>query len=189
MEIIPAILTNDPLELDSLLRQIRDSKKFERVQIDFVDGQYVDNLTVKPSDCDLIPYMPLKYDAHLMVKGDNVLFWGKTAEQMGFDRVIYQIETVDDPAEHTCLAVDLETPVEKVEPYLKKLELVLLMAVPAGKGGQKFDEKVFSKIETVKKRGVRVCVDGGIEQEHLPVLRKLGVDEVAVGVKRVLQWK
>lgn len=189
MQIIPAILTSDPQELDSWLRKIRDSKKYSRVQIDFVDGIYADNLTIKPFDCDLIPYMPLKYDAHLMVRGDNVLFWGKAAEQIGFERVIYQIETVEDPGKQKCLAVDLETPVEKVEPYLKKLDLVLLMAVRAGKGWQKFDERVLSKIEVVKRGGVRVCVDGGVEPEHLPTLEKMGVDEVAVGVKRVLQWK
>jgi len=47
MEIIPAILTDDPLELDALLRKIREGKKFERVQIDFIDGEFAANRTIK----------------------------------------------------------------------------------------------------------------------------------------------
>lgn len=187
MEIIPAILTSDVQELDSLLRKIRDSKKFERVQIDFVDGVFAENLTIKPPDCDLIPYMPLKYDAHLMVKGDNVLFWGKAAEQMGFDRIIMQVESGESD-DYKCLGIDLDTPVEAVQKRLGSLQLVLLMSVKAGFGNQKFDEKVYEKIKWLKKYNVRICVDGGVEKEHLPILEKMGVDEVAVGAKRVLEW-
>lgn len=194
MLIIPAILTNDVTELDNLLRQIRDSKKYSRVQIDFVDGEFAKNLTIKPSDCDLIPYMPLKFDAHLMVKGDNVLFWGKVAEQMGFDRVIMQME-FGESDDYKCLGIDLDTPVETIQKRLKDLELVLLMSVRAGFGNQKFDvgalEKIsyLSNLRNLRNLKFKICVDGGIEQEHLPILEKLGVDEVAVGAKRVLEWK
>ncbi len=193
MQIIPAILTSDSVELDALLRRIRDSKKFERVQIDFVDGVFAKNLTIKPSDCDLIPYMPLKYDAHLMVKGDKGLFWGKAAEQVGFDRIIMQVESGESD-DYKCLGVDLDTPVEVVQKRLGSLELVLLMSVKAGFGDQKFDVKVHRKISylsNLRNLGhlrFRICVDGGIEKGHLPTLEKLGVDEVAVGAKRVLEW-
>ena len=71
MQIIPAILTQDPLELDLYLRKVRDSKKFDKVQIDFIDGKFVNNITIRPAEVDLIPYLPLKFDAHLMVVEDN----------------------------------------------------------------------------------------------------------------------
>ncbi len=188
MQIIPAILTSNVQELDSLLRQIRDSQKFERVQIDFIDGKYANSLTIKPQDVDTIPYLPLKYDAHLMVVEDNILFYSKAAEKIGFDRVIAQMESISRPQDFSCLALDLETPIEKIEPYLKKLDLVVLLSVRAGQGGQEFDKRVLDKIKKIAGRGVRICVDGGVEKEQLPLLENLRVDEVAVGAKRVLSW-
>ena len=194
MEIIPAVLTNDATKLNSLLRQIRDSKKYSRAQIDFVDGSFAKNLTIKPTECDLIPYLPLKFDAHLMVAGDNALFWGKTAEAVGFDRVIIQIEKTEEWKGFNCLALDLQTGVETIEPFLGDLRLILLMAVPAGRGGSEFNglvmDKVRKLVETRAAKGYeyRICVDGGVEQEHVEMLAKMGVDEVAVGAERVLAW-
>ena len=159
------------------------------MQIDFIDGEFAANRTIKPTECDLIPYLPLRFDAHLMVTENNVLEWSKAAEKMGFERVIPQLENISRPEEFSALALDLETSVEKIEPYLGNLDLVLVMSVKAGFGGQEFDEVVYEKIRALKKRGVRICVDGGVDQEHLPILENLGVDEVAVGAKRVLSWK
>ncbi|KKS32708.1 MAG: ribulose-phosphate 3-epimerase [Candidatus Amesbacteria bacterium GW2011_GWA2_42_12] len=193
MKIIPAILTGDVQELDFLLRKIRDSSKFERAQIDFVDGVFANSLTIKPTEVDMVSYLPLKFDAHLMVKGDNVLFWGKNAVQMGFERVIMQVESGESD-DYKCLGIDLDTQVELVQKRLKNLELVLLMSVKAGFGDQKFDEGVIGKIRQIgqireiERYDFKICVDGGIEPEHLPILEKLGVDEVAVGAKRVLEW-
>ncbi len=188
MEIIPAILTDKVQELDDFLKKLRDGRKYPRVQIDFIDGIYANNKTVKPAECDLIPYLPLLYDAHLMVVEDNILNYTKTAQAVGFNRVIAQIEKIDNPEDFKCLAVDLDTDVTRIEKYLTKLELVLLMSVPAGFQNQKFDDRVLEKIKWLKERQIRVCVDGGVGKEHLDMLEKLGVDEVAIGVKRVLEW-
>lgn len=195
MQIIPAILTDSVQELDDLLRQLRDGKKYSRVQIDFVDGQFAANKTVKPAECDLIPYLPLKFDAHLMVAGDNALFWGKTAEAVGFDRVIMQVEKTEEWKGFDCLALDLQTGVEVIEQFLGDVRLILLMAVPAGQGGREFNSLVMDKVrklvETRAAKGYeyRICVDGGVGQEQVETLGKMGVDEVAVGAKRVLEWK
>ena len=194
MEIIPAILTSEVQELDLLLRQIRDSKKFERAQIDFVDGEYAGNETIKPVECDLIGYLPLKFDAHLMVVEDNILQWSKTAEKMGFDRIIAQVESISRPEDFACLALDIHSPVDVIKPYLPKLDLVVLMAIEPGFGGQGLDPKILEKISYL--RNLRdlghlsflICVDGGVEKEHFEILEKMGVDEVAVGAKRVLEW-
>ena len=148
MKIIPAILTNDTRELNELLRQIRDSKKFDRVQIDFVDGEYARNKSIGVAD--LPPGRGgLKYDAHLMVVEKNVKEYVQAAKIWGFDRIIAQVESISHPEDFTCLAVDLKTPVEKIEPYLLKLDLVVLMGVQAGQGGQDFDERVLDKIKKV----------------------------------------
>ena len=192
MEIIPAILTSEVQELDLLLRQIRDSKKFERAQIDFVDGEYAGNETIKPVECDLIGYLPLKFDAHLMVVQKNI---GKYIKSLfGFDRIIVQMESVSSPENYDCLALDIHSPIEAIEPYLAKLKLINLMAIEPGFGGQGLDPKILEKISylrnlrSLKHLSFLICVDGGVEKEHFEILEKMGVDEVAVGAKRVLEW-
>lgn len=196
MLIIAAILTNDVSELDNLLREIRDSKKFERVQIDFVDKAF-GNQTLAVPQTYPPDFKPLLFDAHLMTSKETISNDVFEARLVGFHRIIAQVESIGNQRDFLLwtegykrgLAIDLETNVSCIDASIyRALDLVLLMAAPAGQGGQKFDEKVLSKIEMVKKRGVRVCVDGGVEQEHLPVLEKMGVDEVAVGAKRVLEW-
>ncbi len=194
MEIIPAILTSDVKELDDLLRQIRDSKKFDRVQIDFIDGEYATNKTFKPMEVDVVPYTPLKFDAHLMVTENYIIEWSVMAQKFGFDRIIAQLESISRPQDFTSLALDYHSPVAAIRKYLPKLELVVVMAVEPGFGGQHFVEAVKQDIQDLVKLrqerhfAYRICVDGGIEQEHLQMLQDLGVDEVAVGAKRVISW-
>ncbi len=194
MQVIPAILTADPLQMDRWLRQIRDNGRFSRVQIDFIDGEYAKNITFKPMETDVVPFLPLKFDAHLMVTENNITEWSKMAEKFGFDRVIAQMESISRPQDFSCLAMDFHSPVEAVAQYLSKLDLVLVMAVEPGFGGQEFDQSVLSKISELsrlrelRKHHYRLGVDGGVKEEHLARLAKMGVDEVVVGVKRVLQW-
>lgn len=186
MLIIPAILTDKQNKLIELIKQIEQSKKFSRVQIDFVDGEYADNKSIRVEDLPA-GRQGLEYDAHLMVIEKNINEYVQAAKKFGFDRIIAQVESISRPEDFNCLAVDLETPVEKIEPYLQKLDLVVLMSVKAGRGNQRFDERVLDKIKKISGR-VRICVDGGIEKQHLGMLEKMGVDEVAVGAKRVLEW-
>ena len=194
MEIVPAILTDDPLESEKLLREIRDSKKFKRVQIDFIDGEFADNLTIKPSECDLTPYLPVKFDAHLMVVEDNIVEWSKLAEKMGFDRIIAQMESISHPEDFSALALDVHSPVEAIKLYLPKLNYVVVMSVEPGFGGQEFVDKAITHVRELREIRViegdkyKICVDGGVDKEHLEILEKMGVDEVAVGAKRVLSW-
>lgn len=190
MEIIPAILTSQQSELIELIKQIEQSKKFSRVQIDFVDGEYTVNKSLRVEGCKSIRNYPeIKFDAHLMVIEKNINKYVQAAKKLGFDRIIVQVEKISHPERFSALALDLDTDVSCIDASMHKaLDLVLLMSVPAGLGNQVFDERVLPKIEFVKKFGVKVCVDGGIEKLHLGMLEKMGVDEVAVGAKRVLEW-
>jgi ribulose-phosphate 3-epimerase len=194
MKIVPAILTSDVFELDELLRKVRDSKRFERVQIDFIDGEYAANKTIKPSECDLIPYLPLKFDAQLMVTENNVWEWAKYAKVMGFERIIPQVESISEPKKFKALAMDFHSPVKVVEPYLNKLDYVLVMSVEPGFGGQDFvnaaleDVKELNLLKKEKHYKFKIGIDGGIEKIHLEYLESHGVDEVCVGAKRCLEW-
>lgn len=184
MQIIPAILTNDPEEFENLLARI--SHKFDRVQIDFIDGEYATNKTVLPSQV----HSDLKMDAHLMIVEKNLQEYLKDRNK--FDRVIVQMESISNPEDFDCLALDIHSPIEAIKSYLPKLKLVNLMSIEPGTGGQKLNSKILEKISNLSNLrnlgDFRIAVDGGIEQEYLAKLESLGVDEVVVGAKRVLSW-
>jgi len=189
MRIVPAILTGDVIEARQLMDEVWRSGRFEKVQVDFVDGKYANNLTIRPDEIDLTPYLSLDFEAHLMVTQTNVDEYKKMAIKIGFDKIIAQVESISKPEEFECLALDIHSPVEAIVPYLPRLKKVVLMAIEPGFGGQKLDIAVFEKLKELGKYKIEICVDGGVEQEHLEILEKLGVSEIAVGAKRVLQWK
>lgn len=195
MQIIPAILSVDKYEVYDLLKKVRDSKRFERVQIDFIDGEYTNNKTISPAEVDLTPFLPLMFDAHLMVTQNNVYEWRRTAEKLGFDRIAIQAESVSEPGDFNGLALDIHSPVEALFPYLADMEVVVLMAVEPGFSSQKFDERVIPKIAQIYKWrkynnfNYKICVDGGVLEEHVQMLSEAGADEVAVGIEKVLDWK
>jgi ribulose-phosphate 3-epimerase len=194
MEIIPAILTSKVTDVRSILEEIRRAGKFKRVQIDFVDYGYNDCLSITPDEVNLKPYPDMDFDAHLMVTETNVGTYFKQAQKSGFDRIIAQAESISNPENFSGLALDIHSPIAAIKKYLEKLNVVIVMAVEPGLGGQIFDDRVFEKvrelseIRRLNKFRYKICVDGGVEKEELRHLEKLGADEVAVGVRRVLKW-
>lgn len=194
MQVVPAILTNDPQELDKLLRGVRGSKKFERVQIDFIDGEFANNKTLTPLRLQGRLRWGLEFDAHLMVTERNINRYVLEAREVGFDRIIVQMESVSRPEDFMALALDVHSPIEAIKPYLPKLGYVIVMSVEPGFGGQEFVDKAITHVRElgeIREIGgykYKICVDGGVDQEHLEILEKMGVDEVAVGAKRVLSW-
>lgn len=185
-------MTDDPTEARKWIEKIKETGEYERIQVDFVDGEYSNNLTIRPGDVLVSEFEGLKFDAHLMLVQKNILGWTNEAEISGFQRIISQVESISDPESFTALALDMHSPVAAIEPYLAKLELVVVMAVEPGFGGQKFGDETIEKIKnlnslrTQSSLKFRICVDGGVQKEHLAVLQAAGADEAAVGVKRLL---
>jgi ribulose-phosphate 3-epimerase len=193
MEIIPSILTNDLREVEEKL--VRAEGTVQRVQIDVIDGQFASNKTFDPA---LLANLEtdLNLDFHLMAKEPKL--WVERVARAQAERVIGQIEQMSDQLEFVGkvqelgllvgLAVDLETPISKLDrTILTDLDVVLLMSVPAGFGGQKFNPRVHDKIEELVKirekdnTPFKICVDGGITEDIIVNLVKEGVDEVTVG--------
>ena len=202
MKIIPAILTNSVDVYRQEMETIIKSSSYDQVQVDFIDEQY-DNQTISVMSTFPKDYEPLKFDAHLMVDGREMEIRIGEARKLGFERIIAQLESLDDQKlflEWTQgfkrgLAVDLDTSIEQIDDLvLPELDVVLLMAVEAGFGNQLFDNRVLEKVKYLtglrKSSGYdfKICVDGGVEKIHLPILEEMGADEVAVGVKRVLSF-
>ena len=193
VKIIPAILTKDVNELRDLISQAEG--KVERVQIDIIDAKFADNKTIDPSALEGIE-TNLKLDFHLMVK--EPVNWVERCARAGAERIIGQIEEMADQIEfvgkvqetgaHIGLAIDLETKVEELDPViLTNLDVVLVMSVKAGFGGQKFDDKALDKIKELDEIRARddtpykILDDGGITLESVEDVRCEGVDEVVVG--------
>ena len=155
--VVPAILTSDPGELTKFLALVEGVVK--RVQVDIIDGDFVENKTIDPEVFEHVD-TELLVDFHLMVKEPKN--WVERCARAGADRIIGQIEMMSSQEEfvgkvqevgaYVGLAIDLDTPVENLEnSIINTLDAVLVMSVQAGFGGQKFDPKAIEKIEKLDK--------------------------------------
>lgn len=193
MLIIPAVLTNDPAELEAKIRQLETL--VQRIHIDIIDGIFTNNKTVGLDALAPIE-TPLGIDIHLMTK--EPIDWVDKAVETGADRIIGQIEMMFDQQEfvshvqelgaHAGLAIDIGTDTEKIDTkVLPQLDIVLIMGVKAGWQGQKFNKIALKKVEKIK--GLRqdisgsfsIYVDGGVNEENINSIIKVGADEAAIG--------
>lgn len=196
VKIIPAILTNNPEELKEKIKL--SEGVVDRVQIDIVDGVYANNKTIDPVSLENLE-TDLNLDFHLMVK--EPINWVEKVVRAGADRIIGQIEMmtsqidfvgkVSEVGLSVGLAIDLATPVSSLDPtILTNLDIVLVMAVNAGHGGQKFDRVALDKVKQLEEIRVRddtpfvICVDGGEIEEVIDETHFAGADEIAIG-KRI----
>lgn len=204
VDIIPSILTDNLGDFEARLKRIEDAvdvggAAISKIQIDVIDGVFVNNKTVDPSLLGQLD-TDLGLDFHLMVK--DPINWVEKCANAGADRIIGQIEMMQSQKEfvgkvqetglYVGLAVDLGTPISKLDPViLTNVDAVLVMAVKAGWGGQKFDEKVLDKIKSLDEIRVRdstpfkICVDGGETETTIDETHFAGADEVVIG-KRLL---
>lgn len=200
VNIIPAILTDNVTDLSDKVRRINDVSHVEgitvrSIQIDVIDGVFADNRTVDPVSLVGLD-TDLGLDFHLMVK--EPINWVEKCANAGADRIIGQIEMMKNQVEfvekvqetglYIGLALDLETPVSELNALiLNNVDAILLMAVKAGFGGQKFDKRVLDKIKELDEIRVRdktpfkICVDGGETVDVIDDTHYAGADEVVIG--------
>jgi len=193
MQIIPSILTNSTDELMSMLA--RCEGMCDRVQIDVVDGVFAGNRTIDPSALKYLD-TDLKLDFHLMVA--NPASWVEKCASVGANMVIGQIEQMASQEEFIkkCqmanvsvgLAVNLPTPTDSLDQtVIGDIDTLLLMSVPAGFGGQEFDQSVYQKIKDASflrekdTTPFMLCVDGGVSEASVGTLFRMKVDEVVIG--------
>ncbi|MBI1863602.1 hypothetical protein HYS03_00075 [Candidatus Woesebacteria bacterium] len=190
VEIIPSILTNDPNELRDLI--FAANNKAKRVQIDIIDGKFANNKTIDPSILSHID-TSLFLDFHLMVH--EPINWIERCVRANADRIVGQIEMMKSQKDfvekvlsfnlQVGLALDLQTELTDLnEDLLNDLDVVLLMSVKAGFGGQEFNEGVVKKLKEIKSIGAhsfKICLDGGVDMQMIPNLEELGVNEVVMG--------
>ncbi len=183
-----SILSSDFADLKSVVGKYEPIVDF--IHMDIMDGSFVPNLTFGPPVIkSLRKVTKIPFEAHLMVVNpeDQWEWYGKTCK-----RILFHIEAVKNPrlllkkmsGVEKGITVNPETPAEKVIPFLKDIQVVLLMSVSPGFAGQKFDERVIKKISFLrnyidgKNIKCKISVDGGINAATARRCIKAGVDEL-----------
>lgn len=196
VQIIPAILATTEGDFARDISRIKQSLSFTEgwVHIDFMDNQFVPNQSIRPSVIFKYP-LELHKEAHLMVL--HPLEWVDELVEAGFERVIFHIEAKDDLNKcidkirnkglEVGLAIKNETSLEGLEPFIDKLDVILLMGVMPGFQGQEFIPETINKVkETSRLRskgnyGFRIGVDGAVKDGNIKDIVEAGVDFVTVG--------
>jgi len=192
IEIAPSILSADFGRLADEIAQV-EAAGVKIIHLDVMDGHFVENLTIGPPViAKLRRHSGLVFDSHLMISepGKYVEAFAKA----GVDNITFHIEVVDEPERMVERIHDLgctagitlnpQTPVETIAKVAPLCEMVLVMTVEPGFGGQEFMPEAAAKIPAVREivgPGVRIEVDGGIDPETTPIVVSYGADTLVAG--------
>ena len=168
----------------------------DSIHLDVMDGHFVDNLTMGPVVVEAVrPATDLPFHAHLMI--DNPLAYVSRFADAGSDLIVFHVEVDDDPGEvigaieragrRAGIALNPETPADAVHPWLEAVDLLLVMTVHPGWGGQAFMGEVIPKLrglrDEVDRRGLslQIGVDGGVNLETIGDAHDAGGEVLVVG--------
>ena len=195
MLVSPSILSADFGNLASEIKAICDAGS-DLIHVDVMDGHYVPNMTIGPVVVNSVAKVATKpLDIHLMVE-DNTFFVELFAPCKPL-YISFHIESENHPHRliqkirdygiKPAIVLNPHTPPEAIEYLLEDLDMVLLMSVNPGFGGQKFIESVIEKAkklkELINKRNPNclIEVDGGVNDKNIHELKEAGVDVVVAG--------
>ena len=192
IEVVPSILSADFARLADEIAEITLAG-VSMVHLDVMDGHFVPNITIGPPViAKLRKVSDLVFDAHLMIS--EPAKYAEPFVEAGADHITFHIEVADDPLKLIGKLHDLgcsagiclnpETPVEAIAAVAPHCDMVLVMTVRPGFGGQEFMPDAAEKITRIREivgPDVRIEVDGGIDPQTTPIVVSYGADTLVAG--------
>lgn len=197
IRVAPSLLAADFLNLKKEVKRAISSKS-DWLHLDIMDGQFVPNISFGFPICEALKDCPIFKDVHLMIN-DPIKYVDRFIS-LNADLITFHYEAVKTKKgikqlinkihEYGCacgISIKPNTPVDVLLPYLKDIDLVLIMSVEPGFGGQKFMENSLEKISYLRHiidkndYNCFIEVDGGINQETADKCKLAGVDVLVAG--------
>ncbi len=193
--VAPSILAADFARLGEDIKRVSDAG-CDLLHLDVMDGHFVPNLTIGPPLISCIRKISnLVFDTHLMIS--DPLKYAEIFIKAGADHITFHLESDNDPGAvidairgagaTVGISLKPKTPAEKLFPYLDKIDLVLIMTVEPGFGGQSFMADMMPKVKAVHDqicrigRMVHLEVDGGIDGKNVAEAAGAGANMMVAG--------
>jgi len=195
IKISPSILSADFSKLGAEIQSLEKANA-DLIHIDVMDGHFVPNITIGPEVITkLRKYTSLPFDVHLMISpvnnfiknfaeaGSDII----TVHPEATDNLIDTIKKIKSYGKKAGVCLNPETPVEKAIAVLNLIDVVLIMSVHPGFGGQKFMKETLNKVKILRKEidsknlKTQIEIDGGINFENAKMAKKAGVDILVSG--------
>jgi len=193
-KVVPAILTDDPKALDTMVRQAESFTTY--IQFDIMDGQFVPSQSITSEHLAAL-HMKLSWEVHLMVQRPEDYL--ESFRKAGAQKVVFHYEATSSPEEvifqarklslGVGLAVNPETPVSVIYPLVSKVDSVLFLTVNPGFYGSPFIPEVLDKAVELRSAqpNLEIGVDGGIKEGNIAQIAQIGIDVIYVGSAIFLQ--
>ncbi len=189
MQVYPSILVQNFEEFETKINLVRGL--VDTIHLDIMDGVFVNNKTIY--DVDKINSFDwgVDYELHLMIKEKEIEKWFDT----GAKRIIFHYEAIKNEQrkmnnikiirkkeKEVGIAVNPETDIRSIFPFLDILDLVLIMSVNPGYSGQKFILETLEKVKKLLANGFKgiIEIDGGVNESNIRAIANAGVDAVSV---------
>ena len=195
IQISPSILSADFSQLGSEIKRLEEGGA-DMIHVDVMDGHFVPNLTIGPPVIKALrKHCSLKFDVHLMISpvhkyieayadagADIITIHPEATQNLG-----ESIKTIKDLKKKVGVSLNPESKIELITEFLDQIDLVLIMSVNPGFGGQKFMPEVLDKIKQLKKiqqeknLNFDIEIDGGINFENCKIAIDAGANILVSG--------